>query len=272
MEYLLFAWPEVVRRVRNAEDILLLCDYDGTLTPIVERPELAVLPDTARILLQKLAHHQKFRVGIISGRAISDLKELVGINDIIYAGNHGLEIEGPGFKFINPLAEDLMPLLHLLHRVLVQSLTFIKGAFVEDKGLTLSVHYRQVDESRVPEVTNAVESIVSTSRAVGKVKTTTGKKVYEVRPAVDWDKGKAIQLLLDKYSRKKRRQLVIFLGDDRTDEDGFKVVNRYGGASIFIGEENTESSASYYLRSPGEVERFLELLLDPKVRLDNELG
>ncbi len=272
MEYLLFAWPEVVRRVRNAEDILLLCDYDGTLTPIVERPELAVLPDSARILLQKLAHHQKFRVGIISGRAISDLKELVGMNGMIYAGNHGLEIEGPGFKFINPVAEDIKPLLRLLHRVLVQSLTFIKGAFVEDKGLTLSVHYRQVDENRLSEVANAVESIVSTSRAVGKVITTTGKKVYEVRPAVDWDKGKAIQLLLDKYSRKKRRQLVIFLGDDRTDEDGFKVVNRYGGASIFIGEENTDSSANYFLRSPTEVERFLELLLDPKVRLDNGLG
>ena len=272
MEYLLFAWPEVVRRVRNAEHILLLSDYDGTLTPIVERPELAELPGATSILLQRLAHHRKFELGIISGRAISDLKELVGIDGIIYAGNHGLEIEGPGFKFINPLAEDIKPLLHLLHRVLVQSLTFIKGAFVEDKGLTLSVHYRQVDESRVSEVTNAVESIVSASRAIGKVKTTTGKKVYEVRPAVDWGKGKAIQLLLDKRTRKKRRPLVIFLGDDRTDEDGFKVVNGYGGISIFIGEENTESNAAYFLRAPSEVERFFELLLDPKVRLDNELG
>lgn len=271
MEYLLFVWPEVVRRVRNAEHILLLTDYDGTLTPIVERPELAELPDTTRLLLQKLAHHRKFQVGIISGRAIGDLKELVGIDGIIYAGNHGLEIEGPGVKFINPLAEDLMPLLRLLHRVLVQTLTAIKGAFVEDKGLTLSVHYRQVDESQVSEVANAVESIVSTSRSVGKIKTTTGKKVYEIRPAVDWDKGKAIQLLMEKHTRKKRGPLVIFLGDDRTDEDGFKVVNKCGGLSIFIGEENTESIATYFLRSPYEVERFLELLLDPKVRLDNGL-
>lgn len=269
MDNLLFAWPEVVRRVRNAGHILLLSDYDGTLTPIVERPELAELSGTTRILLQKLAHRRNCQVGIISGRAICDLKEMVGMDGIIYAGNHGLEIEGPGFKFINPLAEELKPLLKLLHQVLGRTLTVIKGAFVEDKGLTLSIHYRQVDESQVSEVTSSIESIVSTSRAVGKVKTTTGKKVYEVRPAVDWDKGKAIQLILDKHIPKKGKPLVIFVGDDRTDEDGFKVVNRYGGISIFIGEENAESNANYCLHSCNEVERFLELLLDPKVRLDN---
>lgn len=265
MRHLLSAWPEVASRLRAAGYVLLLSDYDGTLTPIVEKPELANLNPRTRALLQKLAHHHNFAVGIVSGRALSDLKGRVDLEGITYGGNHGLEIEGPGLSLVNPLAQEMKPLLRLLHLALLQAFSAVKGVLVENKGLTLSVHYRQVEESQSQAVKSALESVVASTSAGGKVRTTMGKKVYEVRPAVDWDKGKAIELLWQKHSRGgKRKSLPIYLGDDLTDEDGFRAVARLGGISIFVGDEATQSQASYFLRSPSEVEKLLELLAEER--------
>ena len=265
MEHLLSAWPEVVKQLKSARHILLLLDYDGTLTPIVERPELANLPKTARQLLRALARQRRFTLGIISGRALVDLKDKVGISDIIYAGNHGLEMEWPGVRFVNPLAEEFRPVLRLMHYVLVQALGAIRGVLVEDKGLTLSVHYRQIPADKSTEVKNTFDRIAQGAATLGKIRITSGKKVYEIRPAVAWDKGKAIKLLMNKYGKggRKSQLLPIYVGDDLTDEDGFKVIESYGGGiSIFVGEANPSSAARYFLRSPEEVDKFLSMLLE----------
>ena len=105
------------------------------------------------------------------------------------------------------------------------SLSSIKGVLVEDKGITLSVHYRQVEEEIAGDIRRIVEKIVTGPVALGMVKITTGKKVIEVRPAVNWDKGKAIRLLMKRYGKGGRNSglLPIYLGDDRTDEDGFQL-------------------------------------------------
>ncbi|MDP2954244.1 MAG: trehalose-phosphatase, partial [Chloroflexota bacterium] len=242
-------------------------DYDGTLTPIVSRPEDAHFPEKTRELLRSLARHRLFLVGVISGRALSDLKQRVGIGGIIYAGNHGLEIEGPGISLVNPLAEEMRPVFHLMHQVLSKALSTVRGVIVEDKGLTLSVHYRMVPDDSSDQVKSIFERVVATARSLGRVRVTSGKKVYEIRPAVDWDKGKAIALLLDRYGRRKATEelLAVFMGDDLTDEDGFKVVNSQEGISIFVGEEPQSSAAQYYLKSPLEVEGFLSMLLSSKV-------
>ena len=265
MEQLLSAWSEVARRLQGARRILLLMDYDGTLTPIVERPELAHLPESTRMLLKALRYQPRFKVGVISGRALSDLKGRVGIHGIIYAGNHGLEIEGPGVDFVNPIAEEMKPVLRVIHQVLKRALGGSRGVLVEDKGLTLSVHYRQVAAEKAEEVQDSFERIVGSTLAAGQVRITSGKKVYEVRPAVDWDKGKAIRLLMKKYGKGGRESglVPVYLGDDLTDEDGFRVIEKYGGGiSVFVGEPDQESSARYFLRSPEEVSRFLEMLLE----------
>ena len=110
MEHLLSVWPRVTLQIRDARHILLLTDFDGTLTPIVERPELANLTENTRLVLEALARRYEFRVGVISGRALADLKDKVGIPGIIYAGNHGLEIEGPEITFVNPVAEEIKPI------------------------------------------------------------------------------------------------------------------------------------------------------------------
>ncbi len=265
MEHLLSVWTGVVTQLRDARHGLLLTDYDGTLTPIVERPELADLSEDTRRVLQSLARQHYFTLGIISGRALADLKAKVGISGIIYAGNHGLEIEGPGISFVNPVAEELKPILRIMHYVLSQTLATIRGVLVENKGLTLSVHYRLVEERRAREVEEIVKQVVGGAQAAGKAKITSGKKVYEVRPAVTWDKGKAIKLLMKKYGKGGRKSglLPMYFGDDMTDEDGFKVIEDYGsGISVFVGESSQPSAARYFLKSPAEVATFLGILLE----------
>jgi trehalose-phosphatase len=265
LQHLFSVWQEFSKRLKAARHVLLLCDYDGTLTPIVERPELADLSEKTSQLLQALARQSRFTVSIISGRALADLRQRVGISDIIYAGNHGLEIEGPGIGLVNPLAEEMRPVFRLINQVLNKALAPIKGVHVEDKGLTVSVHYRMVEEGKSEEVRNIFEKVIATARSLGKVRITSGKKVYEVRPAVDWDKGEAIALLIDRYGRTKTKKelLPIFLGDDSTDEDGFRVIEKHGGISVFVGEKANDSAARYYLKSPAEVEQFLERLVHP---------
>jgi trehalose-phosphatase len=262
MQYLFSAWHEIDRRLKAAGRVLLLCDYDGTLAPIVDRPELADLPDRTRQLLQSLSRQGRFTVGVISGRSLADLRHRVSIPSIIYAGNHGLEIEGPGIGLINPLAEEMRPVFSLINQVLNKALGKVRGVQVEDKGLTLSVHYRNVDEDKAEEVRNIFERVMATARSLGRVRIVPGKKVLEVRPPVDWDKGRAIALLADRFGKPTARKeaLPIFLGDDVTDEDGFKAVEQRHGISVFVGEETQDSSARYYLKSPAEVEEFLGLL------------
>lgn len=272
MEYLFSAWRQIATQLRAARHIMFISDYDGTLAPIVDRPELANLSPKAKELLQALAHQRRYTVGIISGRALADLKRKVGIRGIIYAGNHGLEVEGPGMSFVNPVAEEIKPILRLLHGILSMALGRVKGAWVEDKGLTLSVHYRLAAEDKAGEVENIFEQVVAPARSRGKIKTTSGKKVYEVRPAVAWDKGKAIALILEKYKKGKGKALPMFLGDDLTDEDGFKVINKCNGISIVVGEEAGATHARYFLKSPAEVEELLEMLLGRDRKLHKEGG
>ncbi len=262
MQYLFNVWDKVRLTIKEAEHVLLLSDYDGTLTPIVEKPELAILSEETRKLLKSLAKNHRYTLGIISGRALSDLKGKVRVENIVYAGNHGLEIEGFGSSYFDPIAEEMRPLLELLNRVLSATLRGTRGAFVENKGLTLSVHYRTVSENEQEVVRDTFQKVTDPLHATGRIKVTQGKKVYEIRPPVDWDKGKAVTWLLEKcrQTKRKSRVLPIYLGDDLTDEDGFKAVEKNNGISILVSDELRQSLASYFVKSPDEVVQFLKVL------------
>ncbi len=265
MEYLLSAWPRVLEQIQKAKQILFLSDFDGTLAPIVERPELAEMSEITRTLLLELTYQRRFTVGIISGRALADLKEKVNIDRIFYAGNHGFEIEGPGLSFVNPIVDEIKPIFRVIRQILFLTLGTIKGVLVEDKGITLSVHFRQVEDQKAMDVQQLVERAVNGSAYHGLFRVTSGKKVYEVRPAVDWDKGKAIRLLMKRIGKGgwKSGLLPIYLGDDLTDEDAFEIIERYGnGVTVHVGENYLDSKARYYLNSTDEVRYFLVKLLD----------
>jgi trehalose 6-phosphate phosphatase len=256
MQHVFDVWEEVSVKIRLSRHFLLLLDYDGTLTPIVERPEIATLSANMKLILKSLSQKKTATLGIISGRALMDLRSRVGLQNVIYAGNHGLEIEGPGIRFLHPVAQEIKATLKVLHIVLGKALMPIDGAFVEDKGLTLSVHFRQVkDREKEREVRNVFEKIVGVARMVGRIRTTTGKKVYEIRPPVSWDKGQAIKMLIKEYG--KGIVMPLYAGDDLTDEDAFIALKDFPGISIYVGGDNPVSTAQYYLNTTSEVEELL---------------
>jgi len=238
---------------------LLLIDYDGTLTPIVQRPELAHLSPQMKECLQELARNACLTLGIISGRTLEDLQQRVGVDGIIYVGNHGLEIKGPGVSFVNPAAKQAVPLLHSLCQDISKAIAGIKGARIDNKGLTLSLHYRLVDEAQLDELNHIFNEMVKAPLASGQIKSTPSKKAYDIRPAVDWDKGKAIEFIAQKLTG-RNKPLMLFMGDDLTDYDGFHMVDKNGGISIYVGTPSSKPPAQYFLYSPGEVYQFLGML------------
>lgn len=259
MQYLYNSWPEFSADVAAATHVLLLSDYDGTLSPIVSRPEDAVLPAGVRDTLAALARRPDFSVGVISGRSLAETRSLVNIDDIYYAGNHGLEIEGPDLSYINPKAQAAGTVIKDLAAWFATELAGIGGVIIQDKGLSLSVHYRLVKEAEEGAVTDTVQRLTAPLVDAGKIRVFTGKKVWEVRPPIDWHKGKAVETIAREITTLigLKPLLLIYLGDDTTDEDAFRVLRRPRGWSIFIGERDAVSAAEYCLASPAEVAKFL---------------
>ena len=257
MPHLLYVWPRVSRQIADADHVLLLFDYDGTLSPIAGRPDLAVLPPQTRISLLALRRLERFTLGVVSGRGLSDVREMVGIPGLVYAGNHGMEIEGPGLDFRQPEAVELGPHLAEVLGELDRRLSGIEGVYVEGKGLTLSVHYRLTPNDRRPEVLAGFNEVLANTAYRDRVRITCGKEVLEVRPMVDWDKGRAITRIAQAFSP---GTLPTYMGDDLTDEDGFAAVQELNGISVFVGPPRQPTRALYRLDSPAEVAQTLELL------------
>lgn len=257
MPHLLNVWPTVSKELREASCSLLLFDYDGTLAPIAARPDLAVLSSETRDLLTSLSYGDRYILGVISGRSLADVRERVGVPDLIYAGNHGLEIEGPGISFLHPQAEELKTVIGQVYEQLWHRIADYPGVIIEHKGLTLSVHYRLTPEEMAGQVSSAFHSIVSSSQKSAPIKITGGKMVLEVRPDVAWDKGRAIAKLRKIFPQ---ATLTIFFGDDLTDEDGFNVVQEAGGIAVFVGPARQPTKALHRVDTPQEVAETLRLM------------
>ena len=234
MEYL-FSHFEKLKNRLSGKFVLLFLDYDGTLTPIVETPDKAVISQNTKDLLDELSTSPRCRVAIISGRSLSDIKGLVGLKDIIYAGNHGLEIEGPKIKFESQVSPRLKSIISHIYEDMVSKLSKIKGVLIEDKGLTISVHYRLVEKKDIQEFLSIFTEVTDTYIVRDKVKINSGKKVYEIRPPVIWDKGKVVLWFLarQQFLLGKNKILPVYIGDDVTDEDAFKILKRKG-LTIFV--------------------------------------
>ena len=262
MEHLFAAWQKVSLSIAQAPGVALLFDYDGTLTPIVDRPDAAWLSPATRHLLVALVAKPRFGVAIVSGRTLEDLRQRVGMAGLVLAGNHGLEIATPRGSFLHPVAAASRPALTAIATALREVLRDIEGVLVEDKGLTLSLHYRQVPRGRVALVGRRFREVTLPYVRGGTVRVTRGKKVYEVRPPVPWDKGRAIEWILNRcYNGVQGKMLPIYVGDDVTDEDGFREVDRWHGISVLVAEKRRRSRASYYLSSPAEVAEMTERLV-----------
>jgi trehalose-phosphatase len=252
MIHLFQAWGEVEPRIREARSLFLLLDYDGTLTPIVSRPELAVCPPEVKSLLEKLRDSPKSQVAIISGRALEDLKEKVGVSGITYVGNHGLEMENPAGVHQKKLSPQRQEELGQIRKHLETRLNSIPGIYFEDKGPILALHHRNAPRGSGSRVQTAVEEALAGS--ANRWQISTGKKIFEIHPRIEFDKGKTVRELLDRSPG--ARPFPVYLGDDRSDEDAFLAI-RDRGISIFVGREPGSSAASFFLQDPAEVLDFL---------------
>ncbi len=259
MVHLLNIWPLVSERLKRAGRVLLLFDYDGTLTPIAARPEYALLPDDARRLLKALVAHPRYIAGIVSGRSIEDLSSLAGIPGLVLAGNHGMEIQGAETRFIHPDAAAAGCTLNRMRGMLNDALAHIPGVIVEHKILTLTVHYRAAPERLAEEIDALVTRVSAPCLDSGEIRLTRGKMVVEVRPAIAWDKGKAIEKIREECGD---RPFPVYFGDDCTDEDGFRIVQEMGGLAVFVGKRRQGTAALHQLDSPLEVAETMRLLLE----------
>lgn len=217
---------------------LLLLDYDGTLTPIVDRPEQAVLAERARRCLAAL--RGLCPVAVVSGRDLATLDRLIDLDGIAYAGSHGYELALPdGTQLSAPGLERFEHTLAALDEDLARGVGSVPGVLVERKRYSRAVHYRQVPEAEQPSVHSELEAL---AERYPDLRLGYGKKVVEFLPAIDRDKGRAVQWLMAQLDPTATRTPVYF-GDDITDEDAFRVV-RSIGLGVIVGCPNRLTWAS----------------------------
>jgi trehalose 6-phosphate synthase/phosphatase len=230
--------------------LALLLDFDGTITPIVRRPEAARLAHTSRLALRAAARSPRIDVAIVSGRALGDVRQRVGLPNVTYIGNHGFEIDGPGVSFRHEAAEHIEATIRSAGTAL-EGLA-IRGAQVELKGPTLAFHYRGVEDEHRRDAMERAQSVLHAH----SLRAVEGKLVLEGRPPVNWHKGHAVLWLLGRrYGADwPSHTRALFVGDDTTDEDVFRSL-RGIGRSIFVGSFATQPStqADYRLPDPDAV-------------------
>ncbi len=243
--------------------LLLFLDYDGTLTPIVDRPQDAVLDDAGRAALAAVC--AVFPTAVISGRDRADVEALVALPGLIYAGSHGFDVDLPDHPTLAPQPPGAAELLDQVQGALTAAIGAIPGALIERKAVSIAAHYRLVADADQDSFQQAVDGILA---QFPQMHEKPGKKVREMLPAADWDKGLCVLALLRALGRDDADHLALFIGDDRTDEDAFAALHSRGagGVSVVVADprepENTgrQTYADYRLDSPAQVLTLLDKL------------
>ncbi|KAE8704421.1 putative trehalose-phosphate phosphatase D [Hibiscus syriacus] len=230
----------------EGKQIAMFLDYDGTLSPIVEDPDQAFMSEEMRAAVRDVARY--FPTAIVTGRCRDKVYRFVKLPGLYYAGSHGMDITGPSkscrFKkgvLFQP-ASEFLPMIDEVHKTLVEKTKSIGGAKVENNRFCVSVHFRCVDEKSWAALAEQVRSVLN---KYPKLSLTQGKKVLEIRPSIKWDKGRALEFLLEALGLHDRGQ----------------------GFGILVSKVPKETNASYSLQEPSEaisVEQFLRRLVDWK--------
>ncbi len=241
--------------------LAVFLDYDGTLTPIVARPELAVLAENMRETVRRLA--ELCPVAIVSGRDRLDVQQLVQLESLIYAGSHGFDIAGPEGRAVQfEQGSSFLVSLDRAEQELLKALLGLDGTRVERKKFSIAVHFRgvaQYDEGRVEPIVDAVLARHPDLRKG------LGKKVFELQPGIDWHKGKAVLWLLEALHLNADDVVPVYIGDDVTDEDAFQALagqteRAQHGVGIVVVETPRPTAAQYSLKDTDEVQAFLHQL------------
>ncbi|CAL9110572.1 unnamed protein product [Musa textilis] len=255
----------------TGKQIVMFLDYDGTLSPIVDDPDRAFISNAMRETVRDVARH--FPTAIVSGRRRDKVFSFVRLRELYYAGSHGMDIKSPTKRTKHTKAKtkavlfqpatEFLPMIDEVFKALMEKTKLIPGSRVENNIFTLSVHFRCVDEKIWSSLAELVRSVL---KDYPKLRLTLGRKVLEIRPSIKWDKGKALEFLLEYLGLADSGNVFpVYIGDDRTDEDAFKVLHgRRQGLGILVSEVIRETSARCSLRQPAEVQEFLRRLVEWK--------
>ena len=247
-------WDRLQARLSTSDltrsRILIALDFDGTLSEIADTPDQAALAEETRRLLALLVQRPDTKVAVISGRRLDDVKSRVGLPGIYYAGNHGLEIEGPGIRWTHPQARGVDASVYVK---LQEDLRAFPGHLLEHKSPGFAVHYRGVATRLHARLRKMVRARLRGLRP--RFRVLRGKMTLDSRPDIPWNKGHALRMI--------RRTLAgswtcVFIGDDVTDEEAFASLGRQA-LTLRIGRVKI-SSAQHILRSRRLVDLLLESL------------
>ena len=242
---------DVCSRV-HGRGVSVFLDYDGTLSPIVADHRKAFLPEGMADEIRGLARHCP--VAIISGRDLKDVRERVGVEEAIYAGSHGFDIAGPSGLSERPeQARGFVETIAQAAEDLRRKLEGIENAEIEAKTFSVAVHFRRVPEAEVDRVEQAVDRVLDRHPKLRKGR---GKRVFEIQPRADWDKGRAVRWLMEQSRIGGETRLPLYIGDDLTDEDAFAALEG-DGLSIAVRGGRRATLADYALDDTGDVCRFL---------------
>ena len=243
--------PAFIDSLQEKRPVVFL-DYDGTLTPIVSRPELATLVPDMRQTLAGLA--ERCPVAIVSGRDRADIQTLVQLESVYYAGSHGFDIAGPDHvRMQHDEGLAFLPRLDAVETRLHQQTGPIPGALVERKKFTIAVHFRNVAPEHIGHIETLVDAVLRDHRQLRKG---LGKKVFELQPRLDWHKGKAVLWLLDTLALRTPEVVPIYIGDDLTDEDAFHTLAGQG-FTIVVADTPRRTAARYVVHNPSQVQTVL---------------
>ncbi|XP_042447418.1 probable trehalose-phosphate phosphatase 6 [Zingiber officinale] len=260
---------EKIMQASNGKQIAMFLDYDGTLSPIVDDPDSAFMTDAMRAAVKEVAKF--FPTAIVSGRCRSKVFDFVRLTELYYAGSHGMDIKLPmnakhtkkkRAVLFQP-ASEFLPMINEVHKKLQERIKPVVGAKVENNKFCVSVHFRCVREESWKGL---VDDVLSMLKQFPMLRMTQGRKVLEIRPTIKWDKGKAVEFLLESLGSSDCKNVVpVYIGDDRTDEDAFKVLRERGdGFGILVSKYPKKTNASYSLTDPSEVMEFLQRLVEWK--------
>jgi len=247
-------FDELLGHLQPNHFVVICLDFDGTLVAIQEYPEKCWISLPQRDLLRSLATHPRVRLAIVTGRALDDIRTRIGIPEVVYAANHGLEIQGGPRDFLIPRADEIRASVRDIAKTLSIELQHISGCWVENKGLTASVHYRSVAALEIPHVSETIQShMVRWPEFLVRG----GKAVFEIRPKVDWNKCHAVKWIATHAFPDPQDHLLIYSGDDTTDQDVF--LGLPDALTIEVGD-CPSSSARYGVSSPDDLWHYLQML------------
>jgi trehalose 6-phosphate synthase/phosphatase len=247
-------WMAISARLDGRMPVLFV-DYDGTLTPIVAHPRRAILSARIRRMLEHLA--RAMPVVVLSGRGREDLISKVGLRGLVYAGSHGFDISSAdGLR--HEVAAEFIPIMKGAAQRLREATAQIEGVVIEEKRFSVAVHYRMAAHADTLRVAATVDDLLAREPRLQK---RFGKKVIELRPNVDWDKGQAVNWICRQLGLENEEILPLYVGDDLTDEDAFAALGNRG-VSVVVAQTPRPTHAQYSLRDVPEVRVFLERLLE----------